>query len=149
MLTEYTVLFMSLPGMGQAKAFLECTGELLLHWADNLRQFCVKLLCNMHHRSSSSNQSNYIKAGSTLPTAYANNMPSETPISPLHCQSDTGTEPSKSPPFSHASSANNSRSVADSSLQMPVSPGKQLWANALRSFKMHLVITSPHPRKPH
>ncbi|KAG5719222.1 hypothetical protein E4T56_gene13410 [Termitomyces sp. T112] len=142
-LTEYTILLMSLPGMGQAKAILKFTGELLLHWADRFYRFCTKLLCNAYAHSSSSDQSDDVEAGYTLPNAYANNMPPETPTSLLRCQSDIGTESTKSPPFSPTNSANNSKSGVDSSSPTPISPGRQLWANALRSVKMHSAIAAP------
>ncbi|KAG6901760.1 hypothetical protein C0995_008235 [Termitomyces sp. Mi166 len=142
-LTEYTILLMRLPGMGQAKAFLEFTSDLLLQWVDNLQQFCAKLLCIAYARSSSSEQSDDVEAA-VLPTAYANNVAPETPTLLLRSRSDVMTEPPNSPPFSPTPTINEKSAVDPPSLA-PISPGRQLWTNALRSVRMHSAISSPPP----
>ncbi|KAG6888956.1 hypothetical protein C0992_006949 [Termitomyces sp. T32_za158] len=121
------------------------THSLLLHWVNNLQWFCNRLLCIAYADSSSSEQSNDVEEGLVLPTAYADNLHSETYTSPLQQrQSDVGPESLKSPPLSFAS-AMNGEYVAGSTSPAPVSPGRQLWTSALRTVKMHSAISSPPP----
>ncbi|KAG6815849.1 hypothetical protein H0H87_010765 [Tephrocybe sp. NHM501043] len=146
-LTEYSAMLMSLPGMEQTKTFLEISGDQLLHWSDILQRFCAKLLCITYARSSSSEDSDDIEAcGAVLPTAHANNIPFETPASPRR-HSDV-SEPPKSPPFSPSSPVINENAViTEPGSPAPVSPGRQLWNNAMRTVKMHSAISSPAPRR--
>ncbi|KAG6836941.1 hypothetical protein H0H93_000831 [Arthromyces matolae] len=146
-LTEYSTMVMSLPGMEQSKLFLELTSEQLVRWTEKLQRICAKLLCIAYAHSSSSESTADVEAGPVLPFANPNNVPLETLMSPRRV-SDVGSEPPKSPPFSPTSPVISENTATDSVLPSPVSPGKQLWNNALRSVRMHSALSVPFPQ-PH
>ncbi|KAG6840735.1 hypothetical protein C0991_004753 [Blastosporella zonata] len=146
-LTEYSTMLMGLPGVPQIKAFVEQSNDRILQWSDSLQRLCAKLLCMTYARTSSSEDSDDIESGFVLPTAHANNVPPETPTSLLRRHSDATGEPPKSPSFSPASPviSENPTSV-DPATSVPVSPGRHLWNNALRTVRMHSVMSMPAPR---
>ncbi|KAG6908170.1 hypothetical protein DXG01_005870 [Tephrocybe rancida] len=144
-LTEYSTMLMSLPGMEQTKEFLVLSGDRLLQWSDSLQRACAKLLCIAYARSGSSEDSDDIETGTVLPTVH---VPSEGPMSPMRRLSDVASEPPKSPAFSPSSPVINENATSEAVTPTPVSPGKQLWNNAMRSVRMHSAISSPAPREP-
>lgn len=131
-LTDYTSLLTCLPGMSKAKALLNMTYSLLLRWADNIHWF----------DRSSLEQSSDVEVGLVLPIAHTDDVHQEAYTSPLHRQSDVGSELLKSPPLSFTSSAMNDESITRSTSPTPVSPGRQLWTSAMRTVKMHSAVAS-------
>ncbi|KAG6829712.1 hypothetical protein H0H92_003747 [Tricholoma furcatifolium] len=144
-LTEYTNMFLSLPGMEQIKIFVEFVEDRLLQWWESLQRLCARLLCIGYARSSSSEHSNDIEAGPGLPTAHRNNIPFDTPTSPLRRASDATDHPT-SPTFSLASPTISEKPPSEA--PTPVSPGKRLWNNALRTVRMHSALSPLPSREP-
>lgn len=144
---------MKLPGMQRLMKIMQAISERLDQAIEATQRISCKILGIVYAHSNSSENTDDLEAN-TLPIAYNNNHlgPGETPTSPTFPRRISDvlmSEPPKSPQLPNSPSEKEPLQSPD----LP-SPGKQLWAKAMRTVQMHSAVSSKHgisvmTREPH
>ncbi|KAG5638343.1 hypothetical protein H0H81_000586 [Sphagnurus paluster] len=142
-ITEYKTMILKLPGMQWLRRALRSIKSRIAHGCGVLRGLICNLFGITYAQSDLSDDTDDIEAG--LPTSHADNVPPDINSNPyIRRRQSNLTIGSDSLRISLSPRSPPSTNFLPDSDEPPISHGKQLWQNALRSVRMRAAFSSPY-----